>query len=114
MNRAHQPRAVGFAGFCIDDDEVDDRSYNYTPRAPKEETIERCEAAWKILVDNKTNGITKLDLNKQMKQKNYVIWNCFEVVLENYGYLIWMDGTKIHPFRHPDGTFVELEPGLFD
>ena len=116
MNRAHQPRAVGFAGM-ISDIEVEASQCYYEPREPKAETIERCEAAWKILMDNRQYGITRYRLYATMRLTGAKCYNDFEVILENYGYLTWCDAdNRLYPFRHPDGTMIEWQApkGLFD
>ena len=112
MNRAHQPRAVGFAGM-ISDEDVKSKQYYYTPVMPSEEKLKCLEAAWKILLDWKHKGLTVGELAEKLTDVGYKINttnNGFIDTLENYGYICsesWCDPVRYYPFKNPAGIIIE-------
>lgn len=112
MNRATKYSAVGFAGM-IGEDEVKEATwqrYNYKPVESSPEALERCEAAWKILIKYNKFGITRRQLYLQLNKIGCRAYNDFDMLLERHGYLLWIDGdNRLHPYMHPDGTIIEWE-----
>lgn len=84
--------------------------YGYKSVEPKEDDIERCEVAWEILLKHNEDGIAKQRLMALIKYAGYKSCNNFDMVLERFGYLMWIDGNgKLHPYRHPDGTVIDWQ-----
>ena len=86
----------------------------YTPTTDRE-ILRLCEVAWQILLKHKHSGLTTTSLKAWMQLHGETVGHEFNLTMEKNGYLLWIDGNRLKPFRHPDGEFVEYdELTLFD
>ena len=110
---------VGLSIFGTDcfDLEYRIRTHKRYESKKNEGTIEKCEAAWVILVKYNKFGIVKEKPMNTLKANGFAVNNDFDMIMERHGYMLWCDENGLlHPCRHPNGEFVEdeLPVGLFD
>ena len=86
----------------------------YTPTT-NDKILRLCNKAWQILLRHKYSGLTTTSLKAWMRNEGESIGYEFSLTMEKNGYLLWIDGNRLKPFRHPSGAFVEYdEMVLFD
>lgn len=104
-------RGKGLSSVAIYDDEI---GYKALYHEGEKEISERrktvCEAAWKILVEHKDNGISSYNLRAKMGKAGVRVSNGFDYVLDLCGYLVWIDDAGfLHPLRHPCGEYIDCD-----
>ena len=66
-----------------------------------------CEHAWGILMQNRKDGLTITGLLSRIRYDGYKVSDKLDITLEKRGFLLWLDGNKLKPYRHPSGKFVD-------
>jgi len=99
--------------FDIEQDSgyVPTRTYNCKHNP---DTDALCEHAWLILMQCRHDGLTIWGLLSRVRYDGFKVSDQLDITLEKRGFLLWLDGNRLKPYRHPDGTFVEYEDAEVD
>ena len=80
------------------------RSYTHKPNP---EVDAMCEHAWVVLMNHRKDGLTIWGLLSRVRYDGFKVSDQLDITLEKRGFLLWLDGNKLKPYRHPSGKFVD-------